>query len=429
MRRREFLSLLMASSSSACATPVQTDSWLFPESDKAGFPILQGLTDETSTQFSIVLPRDQRWKIEIDDLLDTQVEIFGREFSPYQVYKIYVSGLILSKTYILKIRDEHGKVADQREFSALDLSHRPVKLGFLSCALDLLHRDDIWLKLEEQKAELLFFLGDNVYADRRSWLSKKPANPQQIWERYIETRLRLAFYYQRRLTPVLAIWDDHDFGGDNMGGAFAFKEESRIIFETFFAQSERDNLLLRGPGIAKRFTAFGADFFLLDGRSFRDTSGDKNARLLGLQQEEWLFAHVRPKASFLLNGSMFFGAYTHKDAFEGQFANNFPEFLRHLRQTEGLFCFASGDVHFSELQAIEESQLGYPTFELTSSSIHSMAVPGHQLRWSNPRRRAATGSHNFCIFEGSFSDDRIEGEITSYSAKSEEFRVKVNTHR
>ncbi len=429
IRRRDFLAMLMASGVSAHARSLDTDSWLYREEEKKGFSILQGFTNEVSAQFSLLLPKRGVWSIEItenghSELLELQQEIHSREFSDLCVHKITVSNLRLGRNYILSVRNTEGFVVDQREFSALDLSSRQTRLAFLSCALDLLHRDDVWLQLETQKPELIFFLGDNVYADRLSWIRKKIADGKQLWDRYVETRQRVAFYFQRRLTPVVAIWDDHDFGGNNLGRSYPHKQESVRVFETFFAQSESQGLS-RGPGIARQFSAFGADFYLLDGRYFRDDSRVSGAKMFGSLQEKWLFSQIRPRASFLLNGSMFFGGYTQKDSFEGQFDDDFNNFLMRLRASDGLFCFAGGDVHFSEVQSIEAAQLGYPTFELTSSSIHSMTFPGHEHRWTNSRRKASTSSHNFCIFDGCFSDDRIEGEISSFSARGAEFKVGV----
>lgn len=436
LRRREFLSGLLATASSAVyAGELKTNSWIFDESEKVGFSILQGLTDETSSQFSLVLPADRKWTVKIHEQgrstpLTVTQDIIGREFSPFHVYRAKVTGLSLGRTYLLNVLGPRGELADQREFSALDLSPRKVRMGFVSCALDLLHRDDIWMHLEGNRPEMVFFVGDNVYADRVSWLDRGKPDGRQLWERYVATRNRLMFYYFKRLIPVLAIWDDHDFGGDNVGREFPFKEDSRAIFETFFAQEALDDgRLIHGPGIARRFEAFGADFFLMDGRYFRDTSGVKSAKMFGVSQEKWLFEKIRSRPTMMLNGSMFFGSYTGKDSFEGQFASDFPQFMARLRDSRGLFAFVSGDVHFSELQEIEADVLGYSTFELTSSSIHSMAVPGHQWRWQNPRRRASTGAHNYCLFTGEFSENRIAGEIASFSVGGEEFRATVSTSR
>jgi len=436
LNRREFLGALLATGVSAHAQPrgENPDSWLFREDRKRGFSILQGMTDENSSQFSLVLPKAGAWKVEVvpkDGMaaaIEYSEELISRPYSDFAVYKVAVSGLELGREYLLRVSDGRGTLQDERDFTALDLSLRRVRLAFVSCALDLLHRDDIWRQFEVQNPEVALFLGDNVYADRTSFINKRPADEKQLWERYVLTRNRVLMYFQRRLRPVLATWDDHDYGADNAGREFEHKEAARFTFETFFAQQDRPSLA-GGPGVSKRWSAFGADLVLLDGRTFRDEPGRAGSKLLGSEQEEWLLEGVRGVPTWLMSGSQFYGGYTGRDSYEGPFSADFKELIAKLSVTPGLYCFASGDVHFSEVMDIEPAQLGYSTFELVSSSIHSYTFPGHENRFRNRRRRAATSAHNFVIFEGRFDGGRIQGELVSYSATRAEFRATVLVER
>lgn len=385
-----------------------------------GLSILQGMTDATTSQFTVLAPRGRPFRFEIEPFASVTSETVGRPFSDFEVHKLRVEGLSLGTRYILRVYEGQA-VVEEREFGALDLSPRAVKAAFLSCQLDFLHNAGCWRALDAADPEILFFLGDNVYADRTSLISKKPADPRQLWERYVQTRQSVDFYFQKRLRPVIAIWDDHDFGGDNLGREYPYAAESREVFETFFAQTDNEALTM-GPGIARRFTAFGADFFLLDCRTFRDK------RMLGEEQTDWLASHIRPRATWLLSGSQFFGGYTRQDSFE-QLSADFTSFKEMLRAREGLYCLASGDVHFSEVMDIEAAQLGHPTFELVASSIHSFTVPFADKRFHNPRRRVSTASHNFVIFEGEFGEDRVEGMISCYADGRVAYRVEALASR
>lgn len=433
MNRRDFLWSLASVGATAHAGVLQPESLLFQESRKTGYSILQGMTDASTAQFTVVLPKDAAFALEIVDRQNrpyplTRHDVVARPFSNFVVHKIAVAGLALGRVYLLRVRDEAGKLRDEREFRALDLGERAVKLAFVSCACDHLHRDDVWDRLDRQNADLVFFIGDAVYGDRPGFFTVRLADPEQMWNRYVDTRNRVAFYFQPRLTPVLAVWDDHDFGGNNQNSAYAYKDQTREIFETFYAQTGGADLA-RGPGIASRLSAFGADFFLMDGRTFRGPWNDETSRMFGDAQETWLFDSVRDRASWLINGSMFYGAYTGKDSFEGQYAADFARFLPKLRRSPGLFCFGSGDVHFSEVMDIGREQLGYATFEMVSSSMHSYTFPGHEWRWRNGRRRVATSAHNFVVFEGTFAQDRIDGALTSFSASGVEFRTEARVTR
>jgi len=410
---------------------LESDSWLFHESAKKGFSILQGYTDHESTQISLVVPKKAQFQFHVKSPsapVPWTEKWFSRDHSDFVVCRMEVRGLRLGETYELIVMDAEGvRLLDRREFQALDLSPRAVRLGFLSCAMDHLHRDDIWNTLAEQKPELVFFLGDNVYGDRPSFFSVKAADPEQMWDRYVATRNRVAFYFAPKLIPVLAIWDDHDFGGNNLGKWYPYKQETLEIFHTFFAQEDRGTLK-SGPGNSKVWSAFGADFMMLDSRTFRDNHG-ADGELLGRAQESWLMSVLQPRPTWLLNGSVFYGAYTGKDSFEGHFRTSFDRLISGLKRSESLACFVSGDVHFSEVMDIEAAQLGYSTFEMVTSSIHSFSFPFHEWRWRNPRRRVSSSSHNFCIFDGEFSDDQILGTVSCHNSIAREYVAPVRTRR
>lgn len=432
LNRREFLGVIAASglASKAGAQTAETDSWLFREDEKSGYSIMQGMTDETSAQFSLLLPKSVNWQFDIarKDGVKIRIsqtsDVATRPYSTDAAYRLLVEGLELGVSYVLLVKDAGGRVLDQRDFTTLDLSQRKVKIGLVSCILDLFHRDDIWNQLEAQNPDVLMFLGDNVYADRTGWLNKKPADERQLWERYVITRNRVAFYFKRKLIPVIATWDDHDYGADNGDCTYPCKSESKLVFETFFPQVQRPSLI-SGPGISKRFSAFGADFFFLDGRTFR---GEGN-RMFGDQQERWLFSNIEAKPTLLLNGSVFFGAYTGGESFEGSFGTDFAPFLKKLKSTHGLFSFVSGDVHFSEVMDIEPAVLGYKTVEIVSSGMHSYTFPGHEHRFSNKRRRVSTGAHNFVVFEGQFQADRISGQVSAIGGGGLEFKTLLDVQR
>lgn len=427
INRRDFIGWLVASGA------VAKSSFSFgmdakPPAAPTGFSILQGMTDETTAQFSIVLPKSQEFRIEVNKsaILSAPTAVV-RAHSNFAVHKFVVDGLVTGQDYTLRILNAAGEIKDERNFRALDLSSRQVKLAYMSCTMDHLHKDDVWNQLESKKPDMCFFLGDNVYADRKSLFEKvKDVDPVLLWDRYVETRQRVKFYFQKNLTPSLAIWDDHDFGGDNQNKNYKYAAESLEIFNTFFAQNARP-ALLEGPGIARKFVGFGGEFFLFDGRSFRENAG---GLMFGLGQERWLLENLNPTATMFLNGSMFFGAYaTGLDSFEGNYSANFSRFKDLIRDSGVVAGFASGDVHYSEIMNIEASQLRNPSFEIVSSSMHSFTFPGIHDRYRNPRRVAADSTANFVLFEGEFSQDAINGVATSWTGMAEQFSAPVTSSR
>lgn len=428
--RREFVGWLAASG--ALAKSSLSFGWNSTPSaaPPSGFSILQGMTDETTAQFSVVLPKSQELRIEVSKSAVMSVPaVATRATSPFAVHKFTVDGLQLGEEYTLRIVNDSGEVKDERTFRALDRSPRPVKVAYLSCAMDHMHKADVWNVLGEQKPDVCFFLGDNVYADRKTLYEKvKDVDPVLLWDRYVQTRNKVSFYYQKQLIPVLAIWDDHDFGGNNSDKTYPFAAESHEIFETFFAQSSRPSLLT-GPGIARRFDAFGADFWLLDDRTYRDAP-DVNGSMWGIEQESWIEANLRPRASMMLNGSLFFGAYAEGlDSAEGQYATSFGALKDCLRTSGALSAFVSGDVHYSEIMKIEKEQVGHETFEIVASCIHSLTFPGIHDRYQNPRRVIADSTPNFILFDGRFSDNAINGDAICFTGSGEQYRAAVSALR
>lgn len=424
LRRRDFMGLM------AVAGALFKSPWArAKEKPKVGVSILQGATTEVEAQFSVVaLVTDAlTFHVHTDEAVRapvlSPVRVVQRQFSSYGVYKFTVSGLLPGVAYRLTVKNGAGVTVDEREFRALDRSPRSVKIAVLSCAMDHLHRDDIWDEFANQAPELAFFIGDNVYCDRKTLNEKVDVpDPQLIWERYVATRLRLSFYYQKKLTPVLATWDDHDFGANNATGSFPYATEARATFEAFFAQDETPDLRA-GPGIARGFSAFGANFILLDGRSFRGES------MLGAEQRDWLRSQLAALPTWVLTGTVWFGAYGEFDSFEGDFPQEFSEVMKIIKDSGAVAAFASGDVHYSELMDIEPAVLGYPTFEIVASSMHSLTFPGQHLRFTNPRRREADSTHNFVIFEGEFSNLEIKGQVTAWTPGYDLFGGPVKAGR
>jgi alkaline phosphatase D len=121
---------------------------------------------------------------------------------------------------------------------------------------------------DDIQADVLVFLGDNIYADTQQlyymhWMYNRLSCKIEFWS------------LLNRVKYVLAIWDDHDFGNDNVGSDYPRKFESQSIFLDFFkipSNSERR----RGKGVYGSYKFNVADsnqtvtIILPDLRFFRD---------------------------------------------------------------------------------------------------------------------------------------------------------------
>jgi alkaline phosphatase D len=284
-------------------------------------------------------------------------------------------------------------VVDERFFKTLDTNKKMPKIIVASCMSDFYRNACVkmWDALHNQNPDVTFLIGDTVYADHSD------GKPLSVWGRYVDVRNRIGIFRHKNLTPILASWDDHDFGKNNADGSYHQKAFMRNLFATFWMYPEERNYNL-GGGVYQDIKLFGHKFYLMDCRYFRSSTTH-----FGADQEDKLFADLQNDntPTWLMNGSQFFGGYLKQDSYEYHQNASFRQFGQKLKTVNAPVVFVSGDIHYSELMHIEPQILGYRTFEITSSSIHSFTfLQQHNFR-RNPRRleKCATSKHNFKVIE------------------------------
>lgn len=368
-----------------------------------GLPVLQGATDESSTTILFLHPKDKFLGVRIVDgkgniLPHNNIDSWNPPGMGLIQSEIFVRDLVLGQPYFAEFHDSSGGVLDRREFSALDRSKKVSRFAVASCMRDSNSNKLItmWDSLHKENCDLVFLVGDTCYSD-----NDNPAkDPAGYARRYSESRSNFSWFRQKKLTPTIATWDDHDFGGNNLDKTFPLADYTRTLFRKFWGQTE--NLgWKRAHGVGSVFSGFGQRFFLMDDRSFRDGDTVRLGRHWGVEQTDWLINELNRsnEPAWILNGSQFFGGYLAKESMERDHSQDFVEILQKLSKVSSPVAFVSGDVHFSEIMEIEPERLGYRTYEFTSSSIHSITFPGHQFRAKNPRRLLSDWKHNFLVFD------------------------------
>lgn len=395
--------------------------------------ILQGTTSESVTHFTVVAPQDQDLKFDVSGpgrvFSVSHLERVTQEGSQWVVYRMRVDGLTPNTPYELDVRSSLGQLVDQRRFQSLDRNRATGKVAFGSCMVTQFHNPYMWRAIEKENPDLILLLGDAVYLDHPSLFSTDvPKSQLEVWQRFVDSRNTLGLYFWKDLKPVVTIWDDHDSGYNNDDAHFPLMKAVRFVYDTFMANDAIAGFLTQGPALAKQFEVFGRNFILLDGRSYRDL--DPDSPLFGKEQEDWLNAQIRPGQNLVMSGSQFYGGYIKKDSLEYNWPEYSKKFTARLRQTGeqkgASLIFGSGDVHYSEVQLLEPSLYGYESVEITSSSIHSFAFPGHYLlKPDNPRRITATGTHNAVMLE--FNRDQTAFQARSVGWRGNDlFSVRIN---
>ena len=98
----------------------------------------------------------------------------------------------------------------------------------------------IWKQVLAVKPELFVFLGDNVYADTD--------DEKRLRAAYAKLASQPGFQQLKKTAPILATWDDHDYGTNDSGGDFPAKAMSQQVFLDFFGVA-RDSPRRRRDGV------------------------------------------------------------------------------------------------------------------------------------------------------------------------------------
>jgi alkaline phosphatase D len=272
----------------------------------------------------------------------------------------------------------------------------------------------IWDAIVAAQPDVFLFLGDNIYGDSE--------DVEVLRRKYAQLAAQPGYQRLRETCPVLATWDDHDYGANDGGADYPSKRESQQAMLDFFgvpADSPRRrregvyDAVVLGPRGRR------VQVVLLDTRYFRSPlaparregyeadgrrgpygpSDDPSATILGDAQWQWLEEQLRQGAELRIVASSI-QVVAEEHGYE-KWAN-FP------RQRQRLFdliaatgaggvVFVSGDRHMAELSAAVDAPCGYPLHDLTASSLNQPSP------WWNERNRHRLGraysDENFGLIE------------------------------
>jgi alkaline phosphatase D len=405
MQRRNFLfgagALATLAAAPDLAIARETDSILIAQAK--GLSILQGLTTETTTQLTVDVPTELKVAYV---LIDTQT---GKVIEPVSVKpvifkesetrvdKIKFDSLSLGHRYQLLVKDKkRQRILDERFLSTVDLNKRNARVGLMSCMNNFVGgKDEIWRSARKANLDYLLFIGDNVYGDL--WRFN---GPSVLWSRYIDSREDIPYYHWKELKPVIAVWDDHDFGKNNSDGTYKHKAAALKMFETFFAQDPVPGVLTRGPGASSYFRAFSQNFAFFDDRYFRGYANPTGGpSFLGLDQIAAFTAlHGNSSApTWILQGAPTFGRPEKGSSYQQYSAEELEHFFSVVKNWNAPLIFGGGDLHFTEVSKVPKDYLGYETFEIISSSMHSFTKDHF---YGNPNEHLGGYlKHNFVIAE------------------------------
>ena len=260
-------------------------------------------------------------------------------------------------------------------------------IAFGSCAFQGADQP-IWNAVLESHPDLFVFLGDNIYGDTQDMAVLR--------SKYAQLAAKPGFARLRAMAPVVATWDDHDYGANDAGGDFPMKRASKDVFLDFFGEPLDSERRLRDGGVYTSYF-YGPEerrvqIILLDTRWDRSpltrvsdaeyaerkkvnagpytASTDPGAHMLGEDQWQWLEEQLRQPATLRIIGT---SIPFLQDGTGWETWANFPHDrarLLDLIDTTGAkgILFITGDTHRAQFSKLVGAA-PYPLWELNSSGL------------------------------------------------------------
>ena len=258
------------------------------------------------------------------------------------------------------------------------------KYGLGSC-LDQSLDQIIWPAIQEEKLDGFIFLGDNVYGDQPNGQLFKMKKAYEIQK----TKLPKWLMEEKE---ILAIWDDHDFGINDGGRDYLYKEEAKKMFLNFWNIAEDDPRNYRDGLYFKKVQHIEdveIEIIALDTRYFRSKlNGKKNAykpnknpqaTILGKMQWDWFESSITNSTAkaIIIMSSIQVLATNHPYEKWANFPSERSKLIRILSEAsqDKAIIIVSGDRHRS---GIYQNNF---FIEITASSLNK---PGSEFKENDP---------------------------------------------
>lgn len=361
----------------------------------------------------------------------------GNEFNP--IY-FTVGGLEFNTTYQYKIWINGKVTAKGGEFTTKDLwqYRKPVpEFSFLtgSCSYfnqpeydriytDMVRLDklaipygkdsSIFEPMAKEKAAFMLWLGDAWYTRDVDYSSE-----WGLWYRASHDRAIPVLQNFWKAMPQFAMWDDHDYGPNDIGKNYILKETSRKVFNSYFCNPSAGE---NGQGTYTMTSWGDADIFMTDDRWWRSADRMKDSvdgkpnpekRMLGKQQMEWLknsLLYSTATFKIIAVGSQVLNPVSPFDTW-WNFPAEYDELMNFLKEYKiNGVIFLTGDRHHSEI--IKVDRLGtYSLFDITVSPLTSGTHSFGGSEKNNPYRVVGIDEkQNYARF--SFSGKKNERKLT-----------------
>lgn len=223
--------------------------------------------------------------------------------------------------------------------------------------------------------------GDNIYSDTD--------DVREMRKDYEVQRYQNGYKEVRKSMDIIGTWDDHDYGLNDGGREWAFKDQAQELFLNFLEVPKHSpRREQKGVYDSKTYqtTQGSVKVIVLDTRYFRSpltkNLGEDGKRfmpnpsnegtILGEQQWTWLEQELKSStASFnIIVSSIQFLSNKHGFETWGNFPSEVEKMMNLIKSSNAQrVIMLSGDRHISEFSQINLSDLNYPLIDFTSSGL------------------------------------------------------------
>ena len=243
-------------------------------------------------------------------------------------------------------------------------------IGFGSCLTEK-REQPIWSAIKEENLQEFFFMGDNVYGD-----NEETGELDDMKVAYALQREKLPSWLKE--IKVNAIGDDHDYGKNDGGEEYLFKEEAQELFLDFW-QAPLDDPRRNREGIyfseVREVFNLKVNLIGLDTRYHRSALGqkdkpyspvdDESKTMLGKAQWNWLEEELSQNNDLnIIVSSIQVIPTNHGFEKWGNFPHERSRLLKIIEDSKVPTIIVSGDRHKAGIYKKGD------VIELTSSSMN-----------------------------------------------------------
>lgn len=276
--------------------------------------------------------------------------------------------------------------------------------------------DKIYKSMEKTPADLMLWLGDNLYYRPKNYSSVKGMYRQQIRTR----KFNQIDNFMKSL-PQYAIWDDHDYGNNDSDENFPLKDSSLAIHKKFWPNPFFGTI--EAPGTFSNFRMYDCEFFLLDNRFYRTPPETANPSILGEKQLEWFLHNLKSSVAvfkFVAVGTQMLNENTPHERYV-QYTAERKKIFDFIKENkiQGVI-FLTGDIHHSVLMK-SNTLCDYPVYDFTCSPLTSVVHNAHSYEYENPLvvKDKIAITYNFGKISVTGKEKERKCITETYSAKGE----------